>query len=283
MTKMPAPESAPFFVEQLPRLKGRCEKLVLQHLVRASGQDFGRDAEAWGQWLQQRGSFSPASVTSTELDGYEGSSSQPSFFSIPIDARRFAFVVDKSGSMSDRLNLTKTPRDQGLARGVDETRIGRAQRELTRAITRLPDDAHFTIVVFDHRVASWQPSLVPASPANKARALAYIGAIPAGGHTAWYDALAHTLALDGNLEAVYFLTDGEPTFGRIISQPEIVRNISQQNRFRRVAIHTVGMGVNVTAEGFLKALADANGGTYRSVGKGQADLGSPIRKNAGSW
>ncbi len=273
VTKVRGIQSDTFLVQQLPHLEGRCEALVLRHLATVAGQDFGHDITAWKRWLDSRkqgDSLAAARVALTRADSNQSYSQKPTFFGIPVQAKRIVFVVDKSGSMSGSLDSANLPRKSSRTRA--ETRIERARRELVGAIAKLPADARFDIIAFDDRLAAWQPGLVYATAGNKAIAYQYIAGINARGDTAWFDALDRAMRLDGNLEAIYFLTDGEPTVGRIVSQPAIVHAISRDNVYRRITIHVIGMGVGATAEGFLKTLARASGGTYRAVGSRQADL-----------
>ena len=65
--------------------------------------------------------------------------------------------------------------------------------------------------------------------------------------------------------------------GRVVSAPEIVRTISETNVYRRVAINTIGLGVDGTAQRFLSTLAQANGGVYRSAEAGAAQTIRPAQ------
>ncbi len=80
-----------------------------------------------------------------------------------------------------------------------------------------------------------------------------------------YDALADALRVDQDIEAVLFLTDGEPSSGPIVDKPTIVTAITQQNKLSRAAISTIGIDARGACEEFLKQLAGDNFGTYRSI------------------
>jgi uncharacterized protein YegL len=144
------------------------------------------------------------------------------------------FVIDISGSM----------------RGP---RLEMARRELGNVVAKLPPTSAFSIVVFNQRVVVWQPSLVPASPANKEAVTQYVSHLQARGTTATYDALDAAFHFDA--EAVYFLTDGKPTCGRA-------------NHARRFSIYTIGIApgpIGGLFDTFLKTLAEQNYGSYRHV------------------
>jgi len=82
--------------------------------------------------------------------------------------------------------------------------------------------------------------------------------------TASHAALTATFGLEP--EAIYFLSDGEPTDG----QPaQIVTSITALNRTQRVSIHTIGVvtdrggGVGLTR--FMEPLAQQNYGKFQLV------------------
>src|SRR5690606_36460586 len=85
--------------------------------------------------------------------------------------------------------------------------------------------------------------------------------------TASYDELEAAFGLDP--EAIYFVSDGAPTAGRIVAPTEIVATIARFNHVRRVLVHAIGIGSNDTTAAFfgrfMRALAQANWGEYREV------------------
>ena len=134
------------------------------------------------------------------------------------------------------------------------------------AINALPADAEFSMIAFNHVVNVWQPYLVRATPANKQTALRFVVYLNPGGRTAAYDALEAALRLD--VEAIYFLTDGEPTDGKIVAPSMIVAAVSRINRNRRISIYSIGIAPGVPGgplELFLKTLSEQNYGLYRRV------------------
>jgi hypothetical protein len=140
------------------------------------------------------------------------------------------------------------------------------QREMVRAIAILPKETHFGIVAFDGRVAAWRPKLVPALDHHKQQAIRFVSEIRADGETAWFDALEAAMTMDGNTEAVFFLTDGVPTTGRIVAPAKIAQVLSEENTYRRIKLHTVGIGVSRWPMRFLAALAEDSGGQFRAIG-----------------
>jgi hypothetical protein len=94
----------------------------------------------------------------------------------------------------------------------------------------------------------------------------FIAGIEADGETAWFDAIEAAMMMDGNAEAIFFLTDGVPTVGKVVAPPKIVQAVIAENLYRRITLHTVGLGVDGRAKRFLATLAEENGGRFRSIG-----------------
>ena len=157
------------------------------------------------------------------------------------------FVLDTSGSMS------------GL-------RIVAAKCELIKAISHLPEYAHFSVVVFNSNVSVWQRDLVPATGQWKEAAVRYVNSQDTHFNTASYDALEAAFAFD--TEAIYFLSDGAPHGGKVPAPVDIVTTISAMNKTRRVSVYTIGIGAGFPGsplDVFLKTLAEQNLGLYRRV------------------
>jgi uncharacterized protein YegL len=172
---------------------------------------------------------------------------QPSYYGIPINAKKVIFIIDTSGSMKGQ-------------------RIINARKELIRTIDELPTSTSFNLVGFNSELSVWNSKLVTASPEVKTKATKWINQQDPEGATFTYDALKATL--DQQPEAVYLLTDGEPTGGTFVAPDAILDAIRQTNRYRRTTIHVIG--VNPGPEDgvfsqFMKNLAAQNWGQYRRV------------------
>ena len=89
-----------------------------------------------------------------------------------------------------------------------------------------------------------------------------------GGHTASYDALETALGYD--VEAIYFLSDGDPNAGKISVPDAIIAAIVQANHMRRVSVYTIGICPGAPGgplDTFMRSLAEQNLGIYRRVDK----------------
>ena len=106
-------------------------------------------------------------------------------------------------------------------------------------------------------------SLVPADDGAKRRAAAFVRGLRPDGRTATGDALALAFSLD--TEAVYLLSDGRPTAGRVVEPARIVRMVADANKSRRVSLHTIGIAPDEGLAEFLAVLARSNYGLYRHV------------------
>jgi secreted protein with Ig-like and vWFA domain len=166
---------------------------------------------------------------------------------LPLYGSRIVFVIDFSGSMS----------------GV---KIEAAKAELRNAINLLPDATRFNMIAFNSDVTLWKKDLVSVSPQSKREATIWVNSGQAAAKTHSYDALAAALAQD--CDAIYFLTDGAPTGGRITSPSQIVSSITELNRVRRATINTLGIAPGAeggTFDDFLHYLAKENFGVYKRL------------------
>jgi Mg-chelatase subunit ChlD len=161
------------------------------------------------------------------------------------------FVIDRSGSMKTIIN--------------GQTRMQRAKRELMTAIAGLDPDCEFGLLVFDRDVRYWRDELVPASEDNKRSAAQFVERLAAGSATNTYAALRQALAFDDQTEALFLLTDGEPTTGRIVHPSGILADILRRNETRHITLNTIAIAVEPLMAAFLQKLAEPSGGEFRDV------------------
>lgn len=244
-------EGVDALVAILAHLRGEARADVVAYLAFVSGRNFGTDAAAWAAWMaEHRATLSvppPQAeypVPQRPLEAADNTK-DPAYYGIPLYAERVVFLVDVSSSMEERGRLEK------------------AKRELESAVWQLSPTAAFTIIAYSNRAFAWEPRLVPADETARKEATVFVRSLQPDGTTATGDALALAFTLD--VEAVYLLSDGEPTAGRVVAPAEIVRMVAEANRTRRVSVHTIGIAAEPRLAEFLAVLARENYGHFRRV------------------
>jgi hypothetical protein len=241
------PQAVERLIELLPQVDGEARGDIVRYLAELSGEQHGINRTAWQTWWKGHKDTIKFPAIGSSLPAATALPGQPSYYGLAIHGQRIVFVIDISGSM-------------------EGARLAAAKRELIQAIDSLPNETAFGLVVFNNRVAVWQRNLTPATPATKQAARVHVGGLRAGGMTAAYDALEAAFWLDA--EAIYFLSDGEPTAGRIIAPQAILAAIAETNRSRRMSLYTIGIAPGQPGsrlDSFMRSLAEQNYGTYRRV------------------
>ena len=155
--------------------------------------------------------------------------------------RSLTFVIDISSSMQ-----------QGKLQAV--------KGALAVAIDALSATDLFNIVVFTHRADSFAAAPVPADPANKKAAIAFINQQDALGVSNFEAGLARAMqqAFPTNrVNHVIFLTDGLPTLGELELEP--LSELVGEWAAGQARLFTIGVGRDVD-QGFLAGLAEDHRG-----------------------
>jgi hypothetical protein len=201
----------------------------------------------WPSWWQEKEAtfvFPSGPPRELEVVARPGSAS---YYGLPVYGSRIVFIADYSGSM------------QGV-------KMDAAKRELIATIAQLPDGVRFNVIAFNSEVIPWKRELQTVSPQSRKEAMAFVGSGQAAAMTASFTALNAGLLQD--CDAIYFLTDGEPTVGQITKPDAIIAAISRTNRVRRATINCIGIGVGGQGgafDVFLSDLAAKNFGAYRKI------------------
>ncbi len=166
-----------------------------------------------------------------------GGGDAPSFFDIWDKGSRLAYVVDRSGSM----------------RGL---KIMAVKEELARSIRSLDPGKEFYIVFYDDGPLPMQPErLLPATDANKQKALLWVQTVQTMGGTQPMEAMR--IALGMNPDAIFLLSDGQ-------FDTSVAEQIRAENRAGKVRIHTIAFH-DASGEEVLRKIAEENGGVYHFV------------------
>lgn len=221
------------------------------------------------------------------------------FVGVETPSRSILFVIDVSGSMEDLVVDREQFQDGDYPSWA---RMDIVKTELARTIEGLEPYVKFGIISFATGTKRWKKKLVPANVVNKSSALDFVknleplggnsqldlplGGLGAGpdlsaGKTNTYGALAEALGIEDakarapksgskerytvEVDTVFFLSDGRPTFGKYIETREILDRITEGNLLRKVVLHTIAIG-NFD-KGFMRSLAVKNGGVFVDLGK----------------
>lgn len=226
--------------------EGETRADIERRLLQISGLK-AEDRTDWPTWWKEKEAtfeFPSGPARELEVVARPGSAS---YYGLPVYGSRIVFIADYSGSM------------QGA-------KMDAAKRELIATIAQLPDGVRFNIIAFNSEVFPWKRELQTVSPQSRKEAMEFVGAGQAAAMTASYSALNAGLLQD--CDAIYFLTDGEPTVGQLTKPNDIITAISRTNRIRRATINCIGIGVGGQGgafDVFLSKLAAKNFGAYRKI------------------
>ena len=228
-------------------------------LVKLTGVDKGTEYAPWRDWWRKAADeFEPPVVAGAgDPEADEEDRPGTTFFGIESRSKHVVYILDVSGSM-------QSPD----AKNGEQTRIQAAVKELVQAIRSLPDDATFNIIFYNQE---WRKKMVVATKENKAAAAKWAEEVVAVGATNIFDPLERAFALAGRgthdkeyyvtLDTIFFLSDGQPNRGRIVTPEEIIKQVARMNQLKKVKIHTIGVGRDHDAR-FMRSLAEMTGGTY---------------------
>lgn len=191
----------------------------------------------------------------------------PKFYDeeIPDTTDSVIYVVDRSSSMTLPSKPFVGEDGQPVRNG---TRLDYVKTELVRSISSLPPRFTFNIVIYSECVELWKSGRVPAEPALKTEAIAWVRAIQPWGWTNTGGATARALSDHGN-EVVMLLSDGAPNF--LDCQQTAVGDFDTHKRLIRSAnvqgavIHCFGIGLDAETRQFMMQVAQENNGTFREL------------------
>ncbi|PAY19673.1 hypothetical protein CKO51_10090 [Rhodopirellula sp. SM50] len=283
LKQMKHPDAWEGLAKLFERVDGQLAHRLDQEFQHVTNEDFGGDEERYQAWRglvgltpepesSQGGALAKASeilrqegqpeLSIPQQMGLQPAKSAASYarekrlkpshyYGINIFAKRLLFVIDRSGSMRTVVG--------------GNARIQRAKMELITAINGLDEQCQFGILVFDNDVRAWREELVAADETNKRNAIRFVEYLSAGRSTNTYAALRRSLSFDPQLEAVFLLTDGEPTYGKIVNPSAILLDILRRNEVHNVTINTIAIAVEPLMATFLRNLSEPSNGEFREV------------------
>ncbi len=238
-------EAVTFLIDLLPKTQGLIQHDIVEYLTRLTSQKFRDNDREWTNWWADNKDsfkFPPAGKPLPEITL---DLQKSSYYGIPICAKRVVFVLDTSGSM----------------RGPP---IDAAKKALIESIQSLPEEVAFNVVFFDATATTWHGRLIPASAEAKRNACQAVA--ERGLKLGTASSAALNTAFEQEPEAIFFVSDGEPTDG---TPAQIVGSATQFNRTRRVSIHTIGVvtqrngGIGLTL--FMRPLSEQNYGKFQLI------------------
>lgn len=174
-----------------------------------------------------------------------------SFFGLEAQGSRFAFIVDRSGSM----------------RGENMARL---RTELVNSISELPETGEYLIVFFSDTAdpLGGSPRWFHATESSKAEARRLIATVEAGGGTKPIPAFEMVFGRRVKPDAIYFMTDG-------IFSEDVPSRIAGLNRRFRIPIHCILFGdpspnsiITNEVRAMMRTIANQSGGRFQHIGVG---------------
>ncbi len=208
-------------------------------------------------------SLNPGGGSLTSIDATTGSAGAgtgdgASFFGLEAQGRRFAYIVDVSGSMN------------ALSGEGQQTRWELTRGELLRSITGLDANADFFVVLYSSNpiLLFGNTAWIRADSKNKQLAGTGLFGISPSGGTKPMPAFSQVFALDPEPDAIYFMTDG-------LVETDVPALVRQMNRRERIPIHCILFGAlgnthdAKAAENMLRNIAKRSGGKFTHIKEGR--------------
>ena len=228
--------------------------------------------------------------------GNQESAEKPHFYGIEVTSTRIVVVLDRSLSMNDPITIDRerlrreTSRRRAAVTGENapkddktppedvgydipwwriKTKLDLARYQTINLLSRLAPEQNFELILFSNEVEPWMNRLVPATQANKQKAIQVVETLKPDGETNTWGALAAAFEMSasatrtgpGAPDEIYFVTDGQPSKGDILDGNQIYEAVVQLAKVHQMRVNVIGIGVNLT---FLRKIAVITGGQYKS-------------------
>ncbi len=246
-----AASSIPPLLQRLSLELDRMRQDVVETLVSLTGQDL-RTERQWNDWWHDHavGFIVPAAIAGARSKrAAADANATHTYYSIPVVSAAVMFVVDRSGSMAEKIGTGGS------------TRLEEAKRQIVRVIGGSPIGHRVGVVAFASEAEALQDKLIRIDDKSRAPLTVRVEMLRIGGGTNVHDGMLAAFA-DPEVDTIYLLTDGAPSVGPITDPGELRAAIAQWNRTRRIRIHAISVG---TDSDMLKGIAEDSGGRYASV------------------
>jgi hypothetical protein len=268
-------ESIPHLIERLrPGAEtGRLLADAAGALRQITQLRYGVSYESWRRWyLDVKGGDLP--------DTPAGMTAVPpgvriQFAGMKSVATRLVYVLGVHESMRGKISKRgewRVPRDVKEAGGPQlkeweeaETKLELAQLWLSWSIRQLSPEVHFDVITYGEGADAAFDELVPATPANREKAVRRIASLSASGRANLYSAVKTTFtlvsrdpldlkSLTEGPETVIFISDGTCEYGEIPEGYAVVDEAARLNLYRQIRFQVVSPG-----EGDGRVLAEIAG------------------------
>ncbi len=141
------------------------------------------------------------------------------------------------------------------------------RKELLGAVFNLNAGDHFNVILFNHEVIPWQKDVVKVSATTQNQLKRWVTDMQPVGLTNIHDALergfraATRVTGAVELDTIFFLTDGKPTFGKVQDGRKILEIVREWNETANLRIHVIGIGED-TDVAFLQEFAKIGDGKF---------------------
>ena len=270
-------------IERMETEDGRVREDIRRAIASLVGVDRRWSPRVWKAWWAKAKNWRAAERKSKrELgdqrkaksrDRYASQNKTPHYYGVRIFAKSICYVLDTSLSMEQALYVPQATQRKLGRKYTARTRFGVCRQELEASVKDLDPRTRFGLVFFNEKAQAWKDAAVVASPGAKRAAMTSVRALRPSGQTNYYDALRLVLGMEGRdsgwkgrfantPDTVLFLTDGTPTDGEITKSDELLSWWRERNRFARLRVHVIAMGVTNVDVGFLRNFAAGSGGTF---------------------
>ena len=285
LAEIGSPKGVRPLIEALAKTDGRIRDDINRALKKLTGQNFDPDYELWKNWYEEHKADYEGEDAKPLRRG-RGNAADPddsSYYGIKTQSKRIVYVLDISGSMNTEIGggtSGAVTLREGEEERVSGPKIEIAKNELKGAIRKLPEDAYFNLITFNHLVKTWQPKMMKATQKNKNEAYLFIRDLTAEGSTYTYGALKESFKFAGmgasdpnyasGVDTIFLLSDGAPTdqsfpTSRLVDTDEILTAVRQWNALSKIVIHSIAIDIATQGSSFIqfmKKLAEQNGGKY---------------------
>jgi HEAT repeat protein len=262
LLKIRRPECLNPLIARLSKEGGRLRYDIVKVLNNFTGKSFGYDAKKWESWLSANKNIQiePEGLENPSKSDESETISVPRFFEIPVLGESVIFIIDFSGSMKAESGKT------------GKRRIDIAQEQLALVLSGFKLNMRFNIILMSTealRLNKRMPfqSVLPATEQNKQKALSFVSDSwkiledIKRGRGDMYDTITEAFK-EKDIDTIFLLSDGKPTYGEFIEPDNILKNLSELNRYRKVMIHTINTGGKGAGAKLMDNIAELTNGMY---------------------